>query len=70
MPWCGAGATSEFWWVWPLVGFAFLAVMMFVCFRGMECAPWGRRRSGELADLQREVQGLKDDVRKLLGQAS
>jgi hypothetical protein len=30
--------------------------------------PFGRRRSGDLADLQRDVQAMKDDIRKLLQQ--
>jgi uncharacterized membrane protein len=68
MPWCGYAGASGFWWIFPLLGIVFMAVMMLLCFRGFGCAPWGRRRPGHLADLQREVQSLKDDVRKLAGQ--
>jgi hypothetical protein len=52
----------------PLLGLLFMAAMMLLCFRGFGCAPWGRRRSSELAALQSELQSLKDDVRKLLRQ--
>ena len=71
MPWCGLGeTTSGLWWLMPLLGIAFMTVMLFVCFRGFGCMPWRRHRSSELADLQRDVQGLKEDVRKLLHQPS
>jgi uncharacterized membrane protein len=68
MPWCGYWGMSGFWWIWPLLGIVLMAVMMFVCFHGFGCIPWGRRRTDDLADLRRELQSLKDDVGKLLRQ--
>lgn len=69
MPWCGGwGTTSGFWWVMPLFGLLFMGVMMLACFRGGGCMPFRRRRSGELADLERDVQAMKEDIRKLLQQ--
>jgi hypothetical protein len=72
MPWCGFGtAIGGFWWLFPLVGLVFMGLMIFVCFRGFGVACMGRReRPSELSDLQREVQSLKEDVRKLLRQPS
>ena len=70
MPWCGWwGTTTELWWLLPLLGLLFMAVMAFLCFRGFGCMLFGRRRLGGLADLQRDVQSLREDVRKLLQQA-
>ncbi len=70
MPWCGGwGTTSELWWLMPLFGLLFMAGMALLCFRGFGCMPSSRRRPGDVADLQRDVQSLKDDVRKLLEQA-
>ena len=68
MPWCGYWGTSEFWWIWPLLGMVLMAVMVFVCFRGFGCMPWGRHRSEDLAQLRRDVQSMRDDMRTLLGQ--
>jgi hypothetical protein len=68
MPWCGSWgvAVGGFWWLFPLLGLAFMGVMMFLCFRGFGFGCMGRRpRSGELSELQREVASLKEDVRKL-----
>ncbi len=57
MPWCGSWGTagSAFWWVLPLIGLAFMALMFFVCFRGFGFGCMGRRRrsAAELSDLQR-----------------
>jgi len=73
MPWCGTWGTagSGFWWVLPLIGLVVMGVMFFVCFRGFGgfgCMGGRRRTSGELSDLQREVESLKEDVRKLVRQ--
>ncbi len=67
MPWCASWGTagSAFWWVLPLIGLAFMAVMFFACFRGFGCMGGRRRTSGELSDLHREVESLKEDVRRL-----
>ncbi|HZY02721.1 MAG TPA: hypothetical protein VFF02_04425 [Anaeromyxobacteraceae bacterium] len=63
-------AGGGFWWLVPLVGLVFMAVMAFVCFRGFGCM--GRRRptASELSDSQHEVEGLKEDVRNLQRQPS
>lgn len=35
MPWCGIWGTagSPLWWILPLIGLFFMAIMFFVCFR-------------------------------------
>ncbi len=76
MPCFGLFGTTAvgFWWVLPLVGLLFMALMFFVCFRGFRgagvCGCMGGRRhtSGELADLQRQVESLKEDVHKAVRQ--
>ncbi len=72
MPCFGSWGTAAggFWWLVPLAGLLFMAVMAFVCFRGFGCM--GRRRptSGELSDLRGDVESLKEDVRKLQRQPS
>jgi hypothetical protein len=72
MPWCGTwgAAVGGFWWIFPLLGLVFMGLMIFLCFRGFGFACMGRRRPGELSDLQREVENLKEDVRKLSRQPS
>lgn len=49
MPWCGYwGMTgSGYWWVLPLIGLVFMAVMFFACFRGLGCMCGGRWFAGE-----------------------
>ncbi len=76
MPCFGLFGTTAvgFWWVLPLVGLLLMALMCFVCFRGFRgvgaCGWMGGRRdgSGELSDLRREIESLKEDVRKLVRQ--
>lgn len=69
MPWCGYWGTGgiALWWVLPLIGLVLMGVMSFICFRrfGIACMGGRRRRSGELSGLQREVEALKDEIRKL-----
>jgi hypothetical protein len=67
MPWCGYWGTGAggLWWLLPLIGLAFMAVMLFVCSRGFGCMGRRRRTSGELSELQREVEGSKEDAREL-----
>ncbi len=67
MPWCGFWGTTGFgyWWIVPLLGLVFMAVMFFVCFRGFGCMGGRRRTSGDLSGLQRDLESLKEDVRKL-----
>ncbi len=35
MPWCGIWGTAvtPLWWILPLLGLVFVAIMLFVCFR-------------------------------------
>lgn len=73
MPWCGYWGTvgGGFWWLLPLAGLVFMGLMFFVCFRGFGgfgCMGGRRRASGELSDLQREVESVKGELRKLQGQ--
>lgn len=72
MPWCGTWGTAAggFWWLMPLAGLVFMAVMAFVCFRGFACMGGRRRTSSELSDLRGEVEGLKEEVRKQQRQPS
>lgn len=68
MPWCGYWSTSggSFWWILPLIGLVFMGAMFVACFRGgFGCMGRLRRTSGEPSALRDEVEGLKDEVRKL-----
>jgi hypothetical protein len=69
MPWCGVWATSGagWWWILPLVGIVVMGAMFFLCFRRAGCMGGRTRGSGEVAGLQREVEELKQEVRKLTG---
>jgi uncharacterized membrane protein len=66
-PWGGFG------WIFPLIGMLFMVVMVFVCIRmmggmlgGGGCMGGHRGRSADQADdLRREIQELKEEVRKL-----
>lgn len=65
-PWVG------FSWMFPLIGLFFMVIMIVFCVRmigGMAgCAGMGGHgghRTVEIDDLRREVQALKEDVRKL-----
>jgi len=67
--WCWNGPYPMWgmWWIFPLIGFAFFIVMLFVIsrfFRGGVgfCSPG---RSDEIEDLKREIRDLKDEVAKL-----
>ncbi len=68
MPWCGYWETAgaAYWWILPVIGLVFMGVMFFLCFRGFGCMGTRRSGPGELSGLKREVDGLKEDVRKLL----
>ena len=70
MPWCGYWGTagSAYWWILPLIGLVVMGIIFFVCSRGFACMGGRRRASGEFSDLRREVEGLKEDVRKLAHQ--
>ncbi len=67
MPWCGLWATTgaAYWWIVPLIGLVFVGVMFFVCFRGAGCMGGRRRAPTDLSGVQRDLDRLKEDVRKL-----
>ncbi|HSD21578.1 MAG TPA: hypothetical protein VLC54_16135, partial [Anaeromyxobacter sp.] len=56
---------GAYWWVVPLIGLVFMGVMLFACLRGFGCMGARRRRFEDDESLRREVEGLKEDVRKL-----
>ena len=67
-PWGGLS------WVFPLIGLIVMAVMVFACLRmiggraGFGCMGGHRDHSADQVDgLRREIQELKDEVRKLRG---
>lgn len=64
MPWCGSWGTTgtAYWWLPPLIGLVFMAVMFFACFRGLGCMCGGRR--GFAGDRQASSQGRADEARK------
>lgn len=73
MPWCGFLGTAggSFWWILPLIGLVFMAVMLFACFRdGFGCMGRRRRMPGDPSDLRSEVDRLKDEMRTLQGRPS
>lgn len=67
MPWCGFWGVNgaAYWWVLPLIGLVVMGAMLLVCFRGFGCMGGRRRGPGDGPDLRREVESLKEDVRKL-----
>jgi hypothetical protein len=70
---CGYEAGVGLWWIFPLLGFLFMAVMMFDCIRGFGRSTgfgfghMARRWRGvdEVAELRRELRELGEDVRRL-----
>ncbi len=60
----------DHWWILPLIGLVFMGVMLFVCSRGFGCMGGRRRTSGDLSGVQRDLESLKEDVRKLHGKPS
>jgi uncharacterized membrane protein len=75
MPFWGEYWGSGWWgfgWIFPLICLLFMAVMVFVCFRmmggmaGFGCMGGHRGHSADqVDDMRREIQGLKEEVRKL-----
>jgi uncharacterized membrane protein len=69
-PWGGFG------WIIPLLAFTFMVVMVLFCFRRMGgmwhggCPPdRGQPAGPEIEALRREIQELRDELRKLPGRA-
>ncbi len=67
MPWCGYWGTAggSYWWVLPIIGLVFMGILFFACFRGPGCMGRRRRAPGDPSELRREVESLKDELRKL-----
>jgi hypothetical protein len=72
--WAGYWGASwgGFWWICPLLALVVMAIMIFVCRRmmggmmGFGCMGGHRAAGpGEFADVRRELQELRDEVRKL-----
>lgn len=67
--WCGVWTTggAGSWWIFPLLGLAIMAVMAFACSRVSGCMG-GRAGRGrdDVAQLRRDLQELKEDVRKIV----
>jgi hypothetical protein len=62
--WATTGAT--YWWILPLIGLVFMGLMFFVCIRhGFGCVGGRSRISGHVSGLQRDLESVKDDIRKL-----
>jgi uncharacterized membrane protein len=55
------------WWIFPLMGFTFMIIVMFVVFHffGGRSGFCGGRRPHEMEELRREIRDLKDEVAKL-----
>jgi hypothetical protein len=61
-PWMGFG------WIFPLLGFLFMVVMAFTCFRMMGgCMSRSGHGTAEIEELRQEVRELRDEVRKIRG---
>ncbi len=67
MPWCAywGAPIAGFWWVMPLIGLLLMGLMFFFCSRCMSRMARGRRSVPAASDLQRELESLRDEVRKL-----
>lgn len=67
MPWCGTWGTTDWglWWLMPLLGLVFMGVMAFLCFRGFGYMSGPRCSPGEMSDLKREFESLREEIRKL-----
>ncbi len=62
--WCGAaGMGGGLWWIFPLFGLLFMVAVALACFRGFGCVGRGPRRSPD-ADLRREIEDLREQVRR------
>lgn len=57
MPWCGywGAMGTHYWWVLPLIGLVFIAVMFFACFRGFRCMGGWRRSSSMMQQMMERM---------------
>ena len=65
--WNGPHSMWGMWWIFPLIGLAFMIVCLFVISRffGAGVGFCGSRRYNEIEDLRKEMRELKDEIAKL-----
>lgn len=65
--WNGPHPMSGMWWIFPLIGLAFIIIVLFAISSLLSgrVGFCGGRRYDEIEDLRREIRGLKDEVAKL-----
>ena len=65
--WNGPSPMWGMWWIFPLIGLAFIILILFAISRffGSGVGFCGGRRYDEIEDLRREMRELKDEISKL-----
>jgi len=61
--WCETWGSSS--WIFPLLGLVVMGVMAVACLRGFGCMGWRSGAPGDVAELRREIQALKEEIGKL-----